>query len=144
MAAPPRLAQLCTFTTCRRHTHVQTNARQGQHRAQQLEYGATGRSAPIACPQAVARRQQRYPMPALPRDHPRQPDRFPSTDRRIWRRWGALPTRLDNARLRRLTIELTSFYWSNPASDSFSLSSPLLSSLAEGVGREHVLCSRDE
>ena len=36
-----------------------------------------------------------------------------------------LPTRLDT-----LTIELTSSYWSTPASDSFSLSSSLLSSLA--------------
>jgi hypothetical protein len=43
---------------------------------------------------------------------------------------GVLPTRLDNARLRTLTIELTSSYWSTPASDSFSLSSSLLSSLA--------------
>ena len=43
----------------------------------------------------------------------------------------ALPTRLDNARLRTLTIELTSSYWSTtPASDSFSLSSSLLSLLA--------------
>ena len=41
-----------------------------------------------------------------------------------------LPTRLDNARLRTLTIELTSSYWSTPASDSFPFSSTLLSSLA--------------
>ena len=40
---------------------------------------------------------------------------------------GVLPTRLDNARLRTLTIELTPSYWS---SDSISLSSSLLSSLA--------------
>ena len=43
---------------------------------------------------------------------------------------GVLSTRLDKTRLRTLTIELTSSYWSTPASDTFSLSSSLLSSLA--------------
>lgn len=43
---------------------------------------------------------------------------------------GLLPTQLDKDRLRSLTIELTSSYWSTPASDSFSLSSTLLSSLS--------------
>jgi len=42
----------------------------------------------------------------------------------------ALPTRLDKTRLDTLTIELTSSYWSTPASDTFSLSPSLLSSLA--------------
>lgn len=43
---------------------------------------------------------------------------------------GMLPTRLDKARLRTLTIELTSSYWSTPASDTFFLSPFLLSSLS--------------
>lgn len=43
---------------------------------------------------------------------------------------GMLPTRLDKDRLHTLTIELTSSYWSTPASDSFSLSPSLLSSFA--------------
>ncbi|KAF8121204.1 hypothetical protein EV363DRAFT_1458241 [Boletus edulis] len=43
---------------------------------------------------------------------------------------GVLPTRLDKNRLHTLAIELTSSYWSTPASDTFSLSSSLLSSLA--------------
>ena len=42
---------------------------------------------------------------------------------------GVLPTRLDNARLRMLTIELTPSYWSSD-SISISLSSSLPSSLA--------------
>ena len=42
---------------------------------------------------------------------------------------GVLPTRLDNARLRMLTIELTPSFWSSD-SISISLSSSLLSSLA--------------
>lgn len=43
---------------------------------------------------------------------------------------GVLPKRLDKTRLRTLTIELTSSYWSTPASDTFSLSPSLLSSLS--------------
>ncbi|KAH0832413.1 hypothetical protein J3R83DRAFT_13453 [Lanmaoa asiatica] len=43
---------------------------------------------------------------------------------------GVLPTRLDKDRLRTLTIELTSSYWSTPASDAFSLSPSFLSSLS--------------
>lgn len=43
---------------------------------------------------------------------------------------GMLQTRLDKDRLQSLTLELTSSYWSTPASDSFALSPAILSSLA--------------
>lgn len=41
-----------------------------------------------------------------------------------------LSTRLDKTRLRTLSIELTSSYWSTPASDTFSLSPSLLFSIS--------------
>ncbi|KAG9308448.1 hypothetical protein JVU11DRAFT_11787 [Chiua virens] len=53
-----------------------------------------------------------------------------STTAEMERLVGMLPTRLDKARLHSLTIELTSSYWSTPASDSFVLSSPLLTSIS--------------
>ena len=46
---------------------------------------------------------------------------------------GMLPQRTDKERLRTLTVELTSSYWSTPASDSFSLS-PVLPALGSFSG----------